>query len=46
MKIADCMSRDVQTVSPDQPIREAAQQVEELSADDLLANGTIETRSR
>ena len=25
MKIADCMSRDVQTVKPDQPIREAAQ---------------------
>jgi CBS domain-containing protein len=25
MKIADCMSRDVQTVTPDQPIREAAQ---------------------
>ena len=25
MKIADCMSRDVQTVNPDQPIREAAQ---------------------
>jgi CBS domain-containing protein len=24
MKIADCMSRDVQTVNPDQPIREAA----------------------
>ena len=25
MKIAECMSRDVQTVQPDQPIREAAQ---------------------
>ena len=25
MKIADCMSRDVQTAKPDQPIREAAQ---------------------
>jgi CBS domain-containing protein len=25
MKVADCMSRDVQTVKPDQPIREAAQ---------------------
>lgn len=25
MKIADCMSRDVQTVKPDQPIQEAAQ---------------------
>ena len=25
MKIADCMSRDVQTVNPDQPIQEAAQ---------------------
>ena len=31
MKIADCMSRDVQTVTPDQPIREAAQFM--LSAD-------------
>ena len=25
MKISDCMSRDVQTVKPDQPIQEAAQ---------------------
>ena len=25
MKVADCMSRDVQTVNPDQPIQEAAQ---------------------
>ena len=25
MKVADCMSRDVQTVKPDQPIQEAAQ---------------------
>ena len=25
MKVAECMSRDVQTVSPEQPIREAAQ---------------------
>ena len=25
MKVADCMTRDVQTVSPEQPIREAAQ---------------------
>jgi CBS domain-containing protein len=25
MKVAECMSRDVETVTPDQPIREAAQ---------------------
>src|SRR5215210_7330014 len=31
MKVADCMSRDVQTVKPDQPIQEAAQFM--LSAD-------------
>ena len=31
MKIADCMSREVQTVKPDQPIQEAAQFM--LSAD-------------
>ena len=30
MKVADCMTRDVQTVSPEQPIREAEFTREEL----------------
>src|SRR5262245_14727849 len=41
-----CFDQARETHERVQPIREAAQQVEELSADDLLADGTIETRSR
>jgi two-component system chemotaxis response regulator CheB len=41
-----CFDQARETHERSQPIREAAQQVEELSADDLLAGGTIETERR